>query len=327
MIPVVMRARWLLLPALWVCTHSALAAPGATAAHATPASEPAAASQPVAAATQPAVNPAPLAADVVAVVDGVVITSEQLEARLRTQSDKARHYYSTPAHRQEFLDDLIEVVLLAQEAKRRGLDQDPVVALSYESALAETLLSQHSPNDPVTEDEAKQYYQDHMDEYVKPDRVRVSQILLPGGDKTLADKLVAEIAAGDDATFRQLVDKFSEDSISKGRAGDLEEITRDDADHKRDDGELLPAAVVDAAFAIPVVGGTAIVPASDGIHILLLTARYSPSTRSYEDARDSIMKKLATLDQQETVGDLVQSLRSEATIQVNTSVLQKVLDP
>jgi len=64
---------------------------------------------------------------VVAKVDDAVITVGEVQDRINKQSPFVRARYTTNEKKKEFLDSLIRFEVMANEAKRRGFDNDPEV--------------------------------------------------------------------------------------------------------------------------------------------------------------------------------------------------------
>ena len=57
--------------------------------------------------------------------DGVVVTADEFSARLKEQSPIIRSRFTTLERKKEFLDGLIRFEVLAAEAERKGLAEDP----------------------------------------------------------------------------------------------------------------------------------------------------------------------------------------------------------
>ena len=197
--------------------------------------------------------------------------------------------YSTPEKKKELLDGLIRYELLAREALRRGYDHDPDVQRIAKKQMV-ALFEKREINDQLRSDDVpvadvEKYYREHPAEFVRPEEVRVSQILVR--DESTARRIVAEAKARNQS-FRALVESYSQDQDSKPRAGDLMFFDRKTT--------RVPKAVVEAAFAIPQVNDVAGPVASDkGFHVLRLTERRPEVTRPLAEVKLDIQKRL--LDQ------------------------------
>ena len=71
----------------------------------------------------------------VAKVGDEVITADEVKKRLDETSPFLRARYNTLDKKKEFVENLIRNELLAQEAKRQGLDQSPAVKEQMKRAI------------------------------------------------------------------------------------------------------------------------------------------------------------------------------------------------
>src|SRR5439155_2497083 len=117
--------------------------------------------------------------------------------------------------------------------------------------------------DSVTDAEMKAYYDANLAEYVKPEEVRASAIILKS--KAQAQRVLIE-AKGDagktNKGFRDLVMKYSTDEETKLRGGDLRYLEQKSTD--------APPAVVKAAFTLMNTGDVSdVVDAGNGQFYIL----------------------------------------------------------
>src|SRR6188474_3182987 len=135
---------------------------------------------------------------VLAKVGDVEITLGEFQEQLNRQSPYIRARYTSLEQKKEFLDSLIRFEVLAKEAARRGLDKDPEVVRTMKQVMIQKLmrdeLDAKVTADTVAEAEMKAYYDANLAEYVKPEEVRVSAIILK--NKAQADRVLLE-AKGD----------------------------------------------------------------------------------------------------------------------------------
>src|SRR5437016_13518358 len=77
---------------------------------------------------------------VVAEVGDDVITADEVKQRLNETSPFLRARYNTVERKKEFLENLIRNELLAQEARRQGLDKSPQVQEQVKRAMVQELI-------------------------------------------------------------------------------------------------------------------------------------------------------------------------------------------
>jgi peptidyl-prolyl cis-trans isomerase C len=256
-------------------------------------------------------------------IDDVTITLGELQERINRQSPYIRARYTSLEQKKEFLDSLIRFEVLAKEAARRGLDKDPEVVRTMKQVMIQRLmrdeLDAKITADTVTDAEMKAYYDANLAEYVKPEEVRVSAIIVK--NRAQADRVANEARGETGKTnkgFRDLVSRYSQDEDTKLRGGDLRYL---DAATKE-----VPAPVVKAAFALTNTGDVSpAVDAGNGTwYVLKQTGRRRSMTKSFDDAKPAIRNKLFRDKRVAAQKDFVDDLRGKAKIEVNDANLAKV---
>jgi peptidyl-prolyl cis-trans isomerase C len=279
-------------------------------------------------ACKPAPGPAKAPArsgPVLARVDDTEITASDLQDLLNryahTPFVAAR--YSTPEKKKELLDALVRYELLAREALRRGYDHDPdVLRIAKKQMVAQ--FEKREINDKLRPEdmaaaEIENYYREHASEFVRPEEVRVSQILVR--DEAAARKLAAEAKARNTPeAFRALVERESLDQDSKPRAGDLLFFDRKTT--------RLPKPLVEAAFALAKPGDVAGPITSDkGFHIIRLNERRPEVTRTLAEAKPDIQRKLVEQMRTQRKRDLAEEARKTIRVEIYEDELAKVAVP
>ncbi|MEO7729710.1 MAG: peptidyl-prolyl cis-trans isomerase, partial [Kofleriaceae bacterium] len=171
----------------------------------------------------------------------------------------------------------------------------------------------------VADPDMKAYYDANVAEYVKPEEVRVSAIIIK--NRAQATRAAAEArgeAGKTNKGFRDLVNRYSQDEDSKLRGGDLRYF---DAATKE-----VPAPVVKAAFALLNTGDVSpMVDAGNGTwYVLKQTGRRKAMTKSFEDAKPAIRNKLFRDKRMTAQKSFVDGLKSSAKIEINDANLAKV---
>lgn len=289
------------------------------------------------------------AGPVVAKVGNEVITAEEVRAKLAEQSPFLQARYRDLTHKKEFVQNLVRFEVLAQEAYRRGLDKTPEVEATIKKVLVQELIRQafDEKNASFTDDDLKAYYDKHVDEFVKPERVRASQIFLKGAAtdkaarakaKTLAGQLLQQIKANEvkapathaqhatysTTLFADLARKNSEDPATQATGGDLRYLSRDDL------GKQYSAALADAVFVLQQpLEITGIVETPAGFHIARLTNRQLAVNRTFEDpqVRETIKGRLFREQKTKSFDDYVAKLKTDSMVSIDEAVLATVEVP
>ena len=156
-------------------------------------------------------------------------------------------------------------------------------------------LSKLRANTVISDDTLRAYYNSHLDDYKVQDRANVEHILFKTVGKTDAE--VAEIhqkaedvlkQAKHGANFEDLAKKYSEDDGTKEKGGVLGWIV---------DGQTVPE-FQKAAFSLPKGSISDLVKTEYGFHIIKVLDRETARTKSFDEARDSILQPV--LDQKVT---------------------------
>ncbi|HEX5063387.1 MAG TPA: peptidyl-prolyl cis-trans isomerase [Kofleriaceae bacterium] len=256
-------------------------------------------------------------------IDDVTITLGEFQERINRQSPYIRARYTSLEQKKEFLESLVRFEVLAKEAYRRGLDKDPEVVRTMKQVMIQKLMRDEfdakvTAND-IPDADMKAYYDANLTEYVKPEEVRVSAIILK--NKAQAERVFLEAkgeAGKTNKGFRDLVMKYSSDEETKLRGGDLRYLEMQSKD--------APPAVIKAAFALVNTGDVSpVVDAGNGtFYVLKQTGRRKSITKSFDDAKPQIRNKLFREKRLQEQKNFIDNLRAKAKIEINEPNLAKV---
>lgn len=249
------------------------------------------------------------------------ITVGEFADRLASQSPYLRARFESPERRKEFLDNLVRFELLVYEAKRRGYADKPEIVRARRNAMIQQLVKQEvdAPLEgmEITDEEVKAIYDANPDEFNRPAQVRASHIFIE--DRAHARKLLATAKETDLAGFRKLAREQSEDEKTKRNGGDLQFFEADEEGSP-------PKAIRDAAFSLAKVGDIypELVKEGDGYHIIMLTGKRAPLTRTYEQAKRAIRHKLSRERKDAAMEALTERLRKEIAVDIDYEALKEI---
>jgi peptidyl-prolyl cis-trans isomerase C len=261
----------------------------------------------------PAAAPAESPDKVVLTVGDEKMTAAQFQEFVNTLPEQ----YRAPAARRQIADKLVDLKALAQEGRKRKLDQSPgfkaQLAFQTESLLAGTVLRDMSTNMKPDEAEGRKYYDAHKTEY---ERIKARHILIrfkgspvPVGAKpdlteeeslAKAKALRDKIVAGGD--FAVIAKAESDDTGSGANGGDLNFFGH---------GQMVPA-FEQAAFALPVGEVSQPVKTQFGYHLIQVEKH---ETKSFEEVRTEIDQKLGP----EMAQKAIEKLKSQTKVDVDES--------
>jgi peptidyl-prolyl cis-trans isomerase C len=245
------------------------------------------------------------------------------------QFDRLR--YQTKERRRELLNEMIDVELLALEAKRRGLDKSPEVDDAVRQILRDAMLARARHDMPapaeIPADEVRAYYEANIDKFREPERRRVAVIVLE--DKKEAEKVLAaakklQSAAGwGDLFFKHSANapKQRPPNAPPDLAGDLGMVGP--AEDAKGKNPRVPEPIRAAVFQVGAVGGVAdALVESEGRHFIVrligLTAGHN---RSLAEADRSIRIALIQQKMLERERALEAELRKKFPVEIDDRAL------
>lgn len=199
----------------------------------------------------------------------------------------------------QLFDQFLEQELLVRLAAERGLATVQTAETAPRRAI-DALLKDARAQDPG-EAEIARYYQQHRQEFSRPERVRLRQILTE--DRRTADAAVRELSDG--AAFDELARRISRDP-SAASGGFQGELSRED----------LPPAFVDLVFGLQPGQVSPVVPANYGFHIFQVTERLPAEVAPLPQVRGEIVERLRQQRADRLLGELVTEARNRYNIVV-----------
>jgi parvulin-like peptidyl-prolyl isomerase len=277
-----------------------------------------------------------LARQVLAKVGDREITLGEYAETLERMDPFERIRYQSADRRKLLLNEIIQVELLAEEAKRRGLDKQPETQERLRQILKDELLRDvhhevPGPND-VSEADVHAYFDAHHDEFKEPERRRVAHLVLATEAQAKAALQKAEGASA--ADWGKLVSDVSLDKPPKSAAPAPTELAGDlgivgPPGHPRGANPRVPEALRAAVFEIAKVGDvlSRIVPDAGRFHIVRMTGRSEARDRSFQDSERTIRVALVQQKIREREEQLEAELKQRYPVTVDDEALAKVKVP
>lgn len=251
----------------------------------------------------------PAALDALAEVNGIPVHRREF---LRYAEPYPESLKTSRSGLERVLRSYLDILLLEQEARRRGLDREAEFRAKVDNyrrnLLLNTLLQREAGGQmEISEDDARAWYRAHPEQFDHPERVHLRHILVK--DEKLARQLRERLARGE--SFAELAGKYSQDKGSRSRGGDLGVFSR------RQRPEL-----ADAAFSLTRPGQIAgPVRTSRGYHLIKLIRRLPASRETFEQVRQSLLGRLRAARRQEIKQKLLEKLRAAARLRINQQAL------
>jgi len=204
----------------------------------------------------------------------------------------------SPEVRRALFDSFLEERVQVLEARTRGL-VDPQASPEEERRAVERLLSDVSRVE-VRDDEVARYYEEHAEQFKKPETVTVRQILVATSNEArdVRRRLVKE-----PRSFEGLARSLSR-APEAPTGGLMGTFSR---------GQL-PPELETAAFALPAGGTSEIVESPFGYHVLRVETREAERGTSLEEAQGFIRQILSRQKSDRKVREFVSDLLARAKV-------------
>ncbi len=249
------------------------------------------------------------------------ITLEELEQEIAELPKYKQRKYEDREGKAEYLELMAESRIILEEAKKLKLDEDPEILKKVEEYLHQLMVEKITEMEvdnkikPVTEEDKRAYYEEHKEEYVEPEQVRLTCIMSEE-DEEQANEWYKQIQEGKD--IAELAKELSEMGKNVGpgaRTGDTGFFTQ----------KAFPAAQAfnDAAFALKVgemyPGVFALdVQGTNYYAIFRLEERKAERQKEFdeEDVQKDIQRKLEKANKKERMDTWVAGMRQNAKLKL-----------
>jgi len=271
-------------------------------------------------------------AEVIAESARARVTVADYEAELDKLPPVARAEFAANYLRlTQFLDTLYTSRALAADARKAGLDRDPVIArqiaIQTDRMLAAARYAQIDAAAGALFDKsvdqytarAREIYLTARAKYTVAEQVRTAHILIKVKDgkadaaRIQAEEVRAKALAG--ANFADLAREYSEDPSAKSNGGELGFFEA---------GAVAPE-YAEAAFAMTKKGEiSAPVKTRFGYHIILYEDRRPAAVRPFDDVKPEILADLRKRAIDEARAAAVRDVFSDPTLKVDKELIERI---
>lgn len=198
------------------------------------------------------------------------------------------------------LSQLFDRFLTEELLMRTAVDRGLVPADAGRRQAVDALVAQ-AASEAAADEEVSRYYREHLEDFRRPERVRLRQILVT--DRRIAEQAQAALRAGED--FAEVSRRWSNDPAAEA-GGSQGELVRSD----------LPPAFAEVVFGLAPGEISPIVPAEYGFHIFQVTARLPEEVLSEEDVADQIRDRLHRRRREEVLEGLLATARDHYNVEI-----------
>ncbi len=212
---------------------------------------------------------------------------------------------------QEAINNWVKTELFYQEGRRQGFGTGDGIerrVREIERELVAEACIRHRLDEiePVTEDEARVYFDQHRNEYGI--QVRLAHILVRNREE--AERALAQLESG--SPFESVAESFSIDQTAS-LGGDLGYVRRGDMIHELEE----------RAFALKVGGVSPVIASGYGYHIIKVLDRHPGAGQpSFESKRAAVMNFLTSKQRREAFDDWLVELEERAVVVIDSAGLR-----
>lgn len=270
---------------------------------------------------------------VIAKVGSVALTTEELDQRIQRESPFLRAQLKDPEQKRKFIENEVVVELLAQEGWRQKLYDDPKIVAELKRAIVQKMMRDQmqalAPKVEISENELRDAYAKKESDYVKPEKVRLSEIRLtatsPEAKRAAAKKLEqvrasieADKKKGNPLAFADAARVHSDDETTKRGGGDLQFLTREDVVKRY--GEAGAVAVFDGLE----IGSSAVVELEAAVVLAEKTGKRRAVTRTLEMVKPQLRSQLLGDKRTQLFEAYVQELMKKQGIEIDPAAVKEV---
>lgn len=275
--------------------------------------------------------------EMVARVDGQPITATALRKEMVRRGADFLDRFDELEEKEEVLEDLIRLEIMAQAAAKSGYAEDPEIQSGLKRMMAEKywrdqVVQRRVEESIISDEDVRAYYESQAERWTEPERRRAAVIVLRFPPRALdADKEVARArlrgalkearkqAGAIDRTFGPLARAHSDDPGSRERGGDIGWIPKGASIYRWD------PRVVDTLFKLEKVGDvSAPVETETAIHLVKLVDRSGGTVRELSTVEAQIRSEIEA-ERGRTADDRqYRQLREEFEVAIDRVVLARV---
>lgn len=250
---------------------------------------------------------------VVAIVNGVKITQSELNPLIEEYRQKSQKTVVKPEDKVQILKGLVRRILILQQKEADDLRKEEQIirqVRDFENRLVVgAYLNKHVGEKlTVTDEEVKGFYQNNLQKFASPPKVKARHILLR--DREEAEQVLAKLKNG--GNFIELAKEYSIDLPMAKEGGPMGTIEK---------GRTLPE-LEKALFTLQVGEFSGIVETRYGFHILMVDEIITTEYRPFEEVKESIKKGLLQQKEAKAFDEMATNLEKKAKIEMFEDKLQ-----
>lgn len=261
---------------------------------------------------------------VLARVGSSTVTRRDFDARVEQLPAQFKGQVTTPEQKRQFLDRMVEERVWLETSVKHGVEKRPEVEAQLvnqrRDLLIRTYLGEAMAKAPAPSDEQIQaHYDAHQAEFMAEEQVKVRHIQVK--DEKAAKQVEKELARKG-ADFAVIAGKYSVDSVTKDKGGDLGTVPKTGFF-----GSLgRQPALAESAFAAPVGRVEGPIKTGLGWHFIEVTEKIPAKARPIEEVKATISRQLAQEGQQAFYQESLAAARAKLKVTTNDAAIDSLIN-
>lgn len=243
--------------------------------------------------------------NVLAKVNGIEITQQQMDYVLKTLPPQQAAEVQTEQGRKKLLDELIAGEMFYLDAVENGLDNNQdfktVLKNTKHSLLQSYAIQNLLKTATATDEEVKKHYEENKDQFISPEEVNSRHILVNTEEE--CKNIKKEIEEGLD--FSEAVKKYST-CPSNQNGGSLGSFSR---------GKMVPEFEA-AAFSLELGKVSEPVKTQFGYHLIIVDSKQESGEMKFEEVSENIKQQMISAKQYKIYNDKVASFKIKYKVEV-----------
>lgn len=246
----------------------------------------------------------PDAGEMIARVNNGVLTEKDLNRYF----PEAQKNLTSLERKRDYVRRWIQNEILYQEAKRRGIDQEENIKWQIDQTVRNIIVEGFLQEEAgarvtVSEEETKQYYQEHKEMFRRDqDEVRISHILV----KNIAEAGLVGVRIQEGESFDSIAKQMSLDEGTKEKGGDMGYVPLSN----------LPPQFYEVITKLKTNEISSPINTEYGFDIVMVTDRREKgSLKEYELVKEEITNSLILTKQKKELQNLFNQLKKDASVQ------------
>lgn len=253
------------------------------------------------------------------------LTDKDLEKQFALMNPVARARFQTLEQKHEFVEGMVRYEVLAREAVKRGMAEDPEALEAWKRVMVQKLIRQEIDEKPVKVSDAEiaAYYEKRKSDFVKPSMTRLSHVFVKKPNKAKAEEALEKakkMTPLDYASFGTLARETSEEQRTAPIEGDMRFLSDEELSTQ------YGPELVEPAKSLTQVGQVydTLIETKDGWHVLKLQGRQVALNLSLEQVKQSIESTLSNESRQARYRQFLKSTMDSANVKIDDAVLAQV---